>query len=379
MPRPMLRRFALTGGTCGGPGFLYTASTDPSHASVGSASRAEVDTGPNPVRGQITVQPTQVMAGSGIAPVTVDFDTTGGGRPDLTTVAGDDHDPPNATTDRQHVLERLHPGRPDVLQRLLAPDDRQGRTGSKGTASRTAATAAGTFQGETVSGVAGDIQQSTYMADPLGSTPLVAASVGAALDLLPRRRADRGVHDLVHPHGGRPGAHRHVARLGPGERQPDTGDLLRQRPGTAARQRWGTGSETAARSAWSSTSDRTRAHPPPGRPRTRGTASSSSRATSRSIAKGAEDRFACTPNNWVTGGPLPYDEDPRWAYIILTELRSHVPRGKQRAGSRSRACSGSTSPAGTSRAAAAVRPTARTTTSHRAATTPRARSSGATS
>ena len=46
-----------------------------------------------------------------------------------------------------------------------------------------------------------------------------------------------------------------------------------------------------------------------------------------SIAKGAEDRFACTPNNWVTGGPLPYDEDPRWAYIILTEFGRTFPAG----------------------------------------------------
>ena len=33
-----------------------------------------------------------------------------------------------------------------------------------------------------------------------------------------------------------------------------------------------------------------------------------------SIAKGSEDRFACTPNNW----PAPPEGDQRWAYIILT-------------------------------------------------------------
>ncbi len=37
-----------------------------------------------------------------------------------------------------------------------------------------------------------------------------------------------------------------------------------------------------------------------------------------SINKGVDDRFACTPNNWVDGGPLPPDGDQRWAYIILT-------------------------------------------------------------
>ena len=36
------------------------------------------------------------------------------------------------------------------------------------------------------------------------------------------------------------------------------------------------------------------------------------------IDKAFADRFKCTANNWVTGGKLPYDEDPRWAYIILT-------------------------------------------------------------
>ena len=36
------------------------------------------------------------------------------------------------------------------------------------------------------------------------------------------------------------------------------------------------------------------------------------------MRQGTEARFACTPNNWVTGGALPPDSDQRWAYIPLT-------------------------------------------------------------
>ena len=37
------------------------------------------------------------------------------------------------------------------------------------------------------------------------------------------------------------------------------------------------------------------------------------------IQKAYDDRFTCTQNNWGTGDPLPPDDDPRWAYIILTD------------------------------------------------------------
>ena len=84
---PKLRRFALTSNTCGGPGFLYTASTDPNAICLVGFS-AEVDTGPNKVRGTISVHPVQ-PAGSGIASVNGNFDTTGGGSgPNLSQVTG---------------------------------------------------------------------------------------------------------------------------------------------------------------------------------------------------------------------------------------------------------------------------------------------------
>ena len=74
---PKLRRFSLNAaGTCGGPGYLYTASTSPS-ATCLVGFTAEIDTGANAVQGQITVQP----VGTAVSPVTVSYDTTGGGPP----------------------------------------------------------------------------------------------------------------------------------------------------------------------------------------------------------------------------------------------------------------------------------------------------------
>ena len=91
------------------------------------------------------------------------------------------------------------------------------------------------------------------------------------------------------------------------------------------------------------------------------------------ISKGVDDRFACTPNNWVTGGPLPPDGDQRWAYIILTGTGDVHGRQQRLAPDRGlppRLRHGLGRQAGTVQ---------RTTTTRRAATTTRAPSSGATS
>ncbi len=70
-----------------------------------------------------------------------------------------------------------------------------------------------------------------YVADPLGSNPLVAGAPNVEpadhefLALLGPRPGD--FHDLVHPHRHRPGGHRAAPRLGAEQRQPDAGDLVR--------------------------------------------------------------------------------------------------------------------------------------------------------
>ena len=185
---PVLRHFALTAGTCGGPGFLYTASTDPSVTCPVGFS-AEVDTGPNPVRGKITVQPTQA-AGSGIAPVTVNFDTTGGG-PGLHHGRGNDHDPPERDCQRQPASPRTTPR---SARRTSASRGTRPPAGS-GTGARElrpgGSNCSGTFQGETVSGVTSNVQQATYMADPLGSIPMVGNVDEPLDDVVPGRRPDR--------------------------------------------------------------------------------------------------------------------------------------------------------------------------------------------
>ena len=79
---------------------------------------AEVDTGANDVRGEITVQP----VGTAVSPVTVHYDTTGGGL-ESDNGDGNDHRAPEPHRVRARHIPELRPGRPDVPEGQLAPAD----------------------------------------------------------------------------------------------------------------------------------------------------------------------------------------------------------------------------------------------------------------
>ena len=302
---PVLRHFALNGGTCGGPGFLYTASTDPSVTCTVGFS-AEVDTGPNPVRGQITVQPTQA-AGSGIAPVTVNFDTTGGGG--LTTVAGTITISPNATDSGSGFTQDYT----QVGSTYFSVSWTQ-TTGKIGNKTCPNAACSGTFQGETVSGVAGNVQQATYMADPLGSIPMVGNSTSLPTTSYPAG-GQTGQFTISFTHTAVDKEHVVLIR-----------DSV-QSSGNRTLAVWCGGPNSGANSLEDAIINGCQ------KPLTLNTRQDScSPAPSGSsldcvqveqgnktgpVRSGTETRFACTPNNWVSGGDLPPDTDQRWAYIPL--------------------------------------------------------------
>ncbi len=303
---PVLRHFKTTPGSCGGPGFLYTATT-----SLGVTCtlgfEAEVDTGVNKVKGQITVSPTQ-PAGSGISSVTVPFDTTGSGG--LTTVGGTITISPNVTTTANGFTQ-------DYTQvgRTYFSVSWTQTTGKIGSKTCPNAACSGTFQGETVSGEAADVQQATYMADPLGSTPMIGASTTLPTNSYPaggqtaaftvtftHQSVDMEhvvlIRDSVQSSGNRTLA---VWCGGPNGGASALSDAI----------------ENGCQKGLTLNTRQDSCSPSPSGDPIDCVQVEQGNKTGP-VRSGTEARFACTPNNWVTGGPLPPDADQRWAYIPLT-------------------------------------------------------------
>ena len=288
---------------------------------------AEVDTGPNKVRGADHRPADPGDGWSGIAPVTVDFDTTGGGAgPNLATVAGTITIRPNATQDRQHVLERLHPGRPDVLQRLVAPDDGHGRQRRPARTVPAVATAA--VRSRARRSRAWPATSSSRPTWPTRSARRRSSQRRSARlrpptprSARPGRSRSRSPHTafdqehIVTLRGSVQGSGNRTRAIycgnGPGKGAAALGNGIRD----------GCAKRLVVNQRQDSCS------PAPGASANPWDCVQLEQGNKSSIAKGAEDRFPCTPNNWVTGGPLPYDEDPRWAYIILTEFGRTFPAG----------------------------------------------------
>jgi hypothetical protein len=170
-----------------------------------------------------------------------------------------------------------------------------------------------------VSGVASDIQQQIYMADPLGSVPLVGTTVSTAststsfpalgstgpFSITFRNTAvDRDhivlIRDSVQSSGNRTRAI--YCGNSPGMGAAALENAIRD--GCAKDLKLNTRSDSCSPAPLSS------ANP--------WDCIQLEQGNKTSINKGVDDRFACTPNNWVNGGPLPADGDQRWAYIILT-------------------------------------------------------------
>ncbi len=293
---PVLRHFALTSTTCGGPGFLYTQSIDP-NAECRVGFSAEIDTGQNNVRGTITVEPTQ-PSGSGIPSVTRSFNTRGG-RPNLQTVTGTIVIHPNATTTANGLAQDYT----QVGQTFFSVSWRQ-TTGTIGGRPCASTGCSGVFEGETVPGAADDVQQATYVADPLGSMPMTGSSTTLATTSFPAL-GSTGPFTISFANTALD--QEHVVPVS------DTG------PGWDAVWCGGGGLGSAITGGCPkllavNTRSGSCAPPPSG-----GAIDCVAPAVdTTALPTGIGTRFSCTPMNWTPTGNLPPDGDPRWIYVPTT-------------------------------------------------------------
>ena len=187
--------------------------------------------------------------------------------------------------------------------------------GSNGNCLTGGSNCSGPFQGETVSGVTGNIQQKTFMADPLLSTPMVGASTTLATTSF-AAGGQTGPFSITFNHTAVDKDHVVLIR-----------DSV-QGSGNRTLAIWCGGPNSGAASLEAAIVNGCQ------RPltlNTRGDVCTSASGmnpldcvqveqgnSTGPVRDGTETRFGCTPNNWVTGGPLPPDGDPRWAYLPLT-------------------------------------------------------------
>ena len=171
----------------------------------------------------------------------MNFDNTGGAAPQPDDVAGTITIHPNATASGSGFTQDYT----QVGKTYFSVSWTQ-TTGMIGNKTCPNAACSGAFQGETVSGVASNVQQATYMADPLGSVPMVGNSTS-----LPT---------TSYPAGGQTGAFtisfvhnavdkEHVVLIRDSVQSSGNGPSRSGAAGrTAAQPRSGTRSSTAARS-----------------------------------------------------------------------------------------------------------------------------------
>ena len=302
---PKLRRFSLSANTCGGPGYLYTTDT-----SAGATCRvdftAEVDTGVNNVRGEITAQP----VGTAVSPVTIPYDTTGAGS-NLATGSGTIIVFPNHTASGSNIqnYDQVGPTYLKVSWRQV--------TGQVGSTNCATGNCSGTFEGETVSGVSDDIQQQFYTSDPLASVPLVATSVTPAAGRSFPALGSTGPFSVTFQHTAVDKDHvvliRDSGSFGPGTGNRTRSIYCGNSPGQGAQAlenaiKDGCAKDLALNARQDSCS------PAPLSSANPWDCVQLEQGQKTSVSKGAEDRFQCTPNNW----PNPPETDQRYAYIILT-------------------------------------------------------------
>ena len=306
---PKLRRFSLNAaGTCGGPGYLYTASTSPS-ATCLVGFTAEVDTGANGVQGQITVQP----VGTAVSPVTVSYDTSGGSP---ATVSGTITVLPNHTASGSNIQNYDQVG-PTYLK--VSWRQTTGTIGSGGQANCAAGgtNCRGTFQGETVSGVSDDIQQQFYTSDPLASVPLVATSVTPVAGRSFPALGSTGSFTITFQHTAVDKNHvvliRDSGSFGPGTGNRTRSIYCGNSPGQGAAALTNAIKDGCAKDlAQNTRQDSCSPAPlPSGNP---WDCVQMEQGQKTAVSAGLEDRFQCTTNNW----PNPPEGDQRYAYIILT-------------------------------------------------------------
>jgi hypothetical protein len=296
---PMLHYFGLTGGTCGGPGFLYTSSLDP-NATCTVNFKAIVVKGPGTYPNSITVSSSNPEVNS----VTVNSDGSGEYRGHLTF-----H--PNAVDADSHLSQSYT----EVGAHDLSVSWKRGAT-----------------SGEFESGACGrgcdeTVFQRTYVADVLNSNPVMSAELtnGSGLPIENSYSYDPASSNEVKPftieltNFGIDQEHTFLLRdavqntgnrshaIDCGQGKPDTPDLadaivngckdptgVNVRDDDCSHPPWPSGYRDCVATV-------------PGE--------------KSALATAYPNRFSCSdPNNWIPGASPANlsDSDPRFAYIFLT-------------------------------------------------------------
>jgi hypothetical protein len=191
--------------------------------------------------------------------------------------------------------------------------------GSQGNCAAGGSNCSGNFQGETA-GPSSTVQQMFYTADPVGSTPLVATSTSLTTNSFPAL-GDTGPFTVSFTHTAIDKEHvvliRDSGSFGPGTGNRTRSIYCGNNPGSGAAALQNAIENGCAKGLVLNQRGDS-CSPPPGSGANPWDCVQLEQGQKTAVSKGLENRFACTPNNWVTGGPLPQDGDQRWAYIILT-------------------------------------------------------------
>ena len=261
--------------------------------------------------------------GTAVPAVTVAYDTSGG-NPNLTTVSGLITVSPNhvaaANPARSQNYDQVGPTYLKVSWHQL--------TGKvSGNDCPGAGSCSGTFQGEQAGGTQ-DIQQQFYMSDPLASAPLVGTSVNPAAGRSFPALGSTGPFSIAFQHTAVDKDHVVLLR----ESVQSSGNRTKavycgNSPGQGAKALENAIKDGCAKDLTLNTrSDSCAPAPLPSASPWDCVQLEQGNKTGP-VNAGAAERFACTPNNWVNGGPLPLDGDQRWAYIILTGYGRTFPAG----------------------------------------------------
>jgi Flp pilus assembly protein TadG len=312
---PKLRLFRLTPGSCGNPGFVTAAST----CTIGFI--AIVDDGGSPAPSRIIVQPSDPQIASASV-LTSAASTTG----DMTTYSGTITIDPGAQyspTDRSQSYTQT-----GQTFFSVAWERNVGMVGSTNCAGPSGP-CTGTFQGEAASGHA-DVQQATFVADPVTSTPLATAEL-----------LQSGSTPIVGSYSALTATEPFTIRLSVNSVLNEAFiSLLRESvQGTGNRTRAiycgnapGSGAAALEEAIRSGCAKKLRMNqradscsPPPGSADNPWDCVQLEQGNKSAIVKGFSDRFTCTPNRWTSPASYPPEGDPRWAYIILTGFGRTIP------------------------------------------------------
>ena len=186
------------------------------------------------------------------------------------------------------------------------------------TALAAAPTVAGTFQGETVSGVSDDIQQQFYTSDPLASVPLVATSVTPAAGRSFPALGSTGSFTITFQHTAVDKNHvvliRDSGSFGPGTGNRTRSIYCGNSPGQGAAALTNAIKDGCAIDLTKNMRQDS-CSPAPLPSANPWDCVQMEQGQKTAVSAGLEDRFNCNmPNNW----PNPPEGDLRYAYIILT-------------------------------------------------------------